>query len=277
MTASLAPSLSLDHLRSTLPQHLQDKLQSAHQLMRGSATDSASPRLLSTTLSALDLLLAGGLPRGQMVELIGSRSSGRFSTVLTTLAAATTTGEAAALVDLGHHLDPQAAAGANIILERLLWVCPDHLKQALASTEMLLGAGFPLVILDLGNPPVAGGRGVEAFWLRLARAAAHQGAVLLISSPYRVSGSGAIAVIKAGRGRPVWCGKGHSPRLLNAFSSQLTLEKFHGRPGGQTATLNFTSADLIAPPFPFITETTGSPSIHAGNEPNSTPLSIVRA
>ena len=208
-------------------------------------------------------------------------------------------GEAAAFVDLGHNLDPQAATEANVILERLLWVRPDNTKQALASSEMLLKGGFPLVAFDLGNPPVAGGRGVEAFWLRLARAAAQQEAVLLISSPYRVSGSGAAIVIKAKRGRPLWHGRGRAPRLLNAFAAQLTLEKFHGRPGGQTAALNFTSANLLAPMAPMAPITPlapiasiaplapiaptcarsaapmRSPSIHPRNKRSSTPLSIV--
>ena len=298
MTSRAASSPALDHLRAALPQHLQGKLLSARQLLpksgANSAIDSANLRLLSTTLSALDLLLAGGLPRGQMVELIGRRSSGRFSILLSTLAAATTMGEAAALVDLGHNLDPQAAAGAHVVLERLLWVRPDHLKQALISAEMLLRGGFPLVVLDLGNPPIAGGRGGEAFWLRLARAAAQQEAALLISSPYRVSGSGATIVVKAERARPVWHGRGRAPRLLNAFAAQLTLEKFHGRPGGQTATLNFTSADRLAPLAPMTpidsiaplasitpaspcnTEVLRSPPIHPRTKRHSTPLSIVR-
>jgi hypothetical protein len=212
-----------------------------------------------------------------MVELIGRRSSGRFSILLSTLAAATTMGEAAALVDLGHNLDPQAASRANVVLERLLWVRPDHIKQALASTEMLLRGGFPLVVLDLGNPPVAGGRGVEAFWLRLSRAAAQQEAALLISSPYRVSGSGANIVVKAERGQPLWHGRSRSPHLLSAFASQLTLEKFHGRPGGQTTALNFTTADLLTPITPLTPKTMGSPpSFHKHNKRDSTSLSIVR-
>ena len=142
------------------------------------------------------------------MELIGERSSGRFSTVLATLAATTTAGEAVALVDLGDGLDPRIAAAAGVDLERLLWVRPPHLKKALVSAEMLLAGGFPLVIIDLGNPPVPGGRGVEAAWLRLARAAQSHDAVLLVSSPYRASGTAATGVVKAMRGRPRWSSKG---------------------------------------------------------------------
>ena len=45
------------------------------------------------------------------------------------------------------------------------------------------------------------GRGVEAVWLRLARAARSHGAALLVGSPYRVSGTAASVVIKAERAR----------------------------------------------------------------------------
>src|SRR6476469_8068956 len=94
---------------------------------------------------ALDRLLTG-LPKGRLVELVGRRTSGRHSLALDALAAATSAGESAGLVDLGDHLDPEAASAAGIDLERLLWVRPRRLKQALASAEMLLSTGFPLVV-----------------------------------------------------------------------------------------------------------------------------------
>jgi len=197
------------------------------------------PRALLQTFPGLDELLGGGLPRGKLVEMIGARSSGRFSAVLATLAAATMAGEAAALVDLGDGLDPQAAAALGLDLRRLLWLRPTLLKQALAGAEMLLGGGFPLVVLDLGNPPVRGGRGAEAGWLRLARTAQAQGAALLVASPYRVSGTAAAVVLQAARGRPCWHGwhgrhgwdetSEASPWLLDGLSCRVTLEKCRGR------------------------------------------------
>jgi len=223
-------------LRSTLPDHLRRHLGSARRLAQ-EHTDAPAVSLLSTTLVPFDRLLEGGLPRGSLVELIGRRSSGRFSTVLSALAATTVGGEAAALVDLGDGLDPQAAAEAGATLDRLLWVRPRHLKQALISTETLLNGGFPLVILELGSPPVAGGRGVEASWLRLARAAANHRGALLVSSPYRVSGTAAAVVVKADRGRSVWSGHGRSPRLLAGLSARLSLEKLRGRHTSRTESL----------------------------------------
>src|SRR4029077_1985373 len=89
-----------------------------------------------TAVPVLDRLLAGGLPRGQLVELVGSRTSGRFSTLLAALAAATGVGEAAALVDLGDGLDPKVAAALGIDLERLLWTRPARMKEALGAGEV---------------------------------------------------------------------------------------------------------------------------------------------
>src|SRR5262249_54169160 len=198
-------------------------------------------------LPALDRLLAGGLPRGQLVELVGGRSSGRFSAVLAVLAAATSVGEAAGLVDLGDHLDPTTASGVGIDLARLLWLRPRNLKQALAGAEMPLGSGFPLVVVDLGFPPLAGGRGVEAAWLRLARAARAQGAALLVASPYRVSGTAATVVLKAGKVRAAWEESDASPNLLLGLSSQLALEKRRGALPGQSEGFALTASPLCAP------------------------------
>jgi len=226
----------VEALRSALPQHLQHHLNSARELAHRHAATPVS--ILSTKITAFDNLLVGGLPRGQMVELIGHRSSGRFSTVLSVLAATTAAGEATALVDLGDAFDPKLAVAAGTALERLLWIRPTHLKQALIGAEMLLAGGFPLVVVDLGHPPIPGGRGVEAAWLRLSRAAESHAAVLLVSSPYRVSGTAAAGVVKATRGRPLWSGSGLEPRLLLGLSSRLTLQKLRGQQGTRSETLH---------------------------------------
>ena len=193
------------------------------------ASDLAAPgaarELLATKVAALDGLLSGGLPRGALVEVTGRRSSGRFSIGISSLAAATSAGEAAALVDLGGHLDPQSAEDAGVDLARLLWVRPAKLKEAVASAEMLLFAGFPLVVVDLGLPPVRGRSMPDAAWVRLTRAARDRRAALLLLSPYRVSGIAAGAAVAADAARAQWRGAGKSPRLLEGVASRLTLQK----------------------------------------------------
>lgn len=193
--------------------------------------------VFATRLADIDRLLDGGIRRGQTIELVGPRSSGRFSLVLELLAGATESGESAALVDLGDHFDPQAAARAGVALERLLWARPERLKQALGSAEVLIGGGFPLVVLDLGLPPVPGGRGKESAWLRLRRAAEDHQAALLIATPYRAGGTAPQKVLDLGsRTSPVralWAQAApRSPRLLDGLRTRLELAKSRGeRPG----------------------------------------------
>jgi hypothetical protein len=76
----------------------------------------------STGFTALDALLGGGIPRGQVTELVGPASSGRTSVAFAILAEATARGEVAAYIDASDSLDPRSAQKAGIALERLLWV-----------------------------------------------------------------------------------------------------------------------------------------------------------
>jgi hypothetical protein len=72
--------------------------------------------------AALDRGLAGGLPRGQVSEVVGPSSSGRTSVAWAALAAATRRGESVALIDTFDRFDPPTAHAAGIVLSRLLWV-----------------------------------------------------------------------------------------------------------------------------------------------------------
>jgi len=193
---------------------------------------------------ALDRLLTG-LPKGRLVELVGRRTSGRHSIALDALAAATSSGESAGWVDLGDHLDPQAARAAGVDLDRLLWVRPKRLKQALASAEMLLGTGFPLVIADLGLSPRGARYLPDAAWVRLSRAAQAQGARLLLLTPWRMSGIAAEAVVTTDVARPIWSGTGRSPRLLDGITSRVTLEKFGRETPGSALPIKLRAAEAV--------------------------------
>lgn len=230
-----------------LPPTLARQVRTARELVEARRRAPEDVRF-TTASQGFDRLLEGGLERGAMVELIGRRSSGRFSLVLTTLAAATSAGEAAALVDLGDALDPRTAAEAGVDLERLLWVRPRRLKEVLASAEVILASGMPLVVVDLGMPPVPGGRGVEASWLRLARSARGNRAALLISSPYRVSGTAARAVIEARNGRAAWHSRNDSPWLLRGVAAHLELLKSRkAQRQGDVANLSWKVAADLTP------------------------------
>lgn len=220
----VSPGL-LHELRSQLPRELRHRLRRGRDL---SSRADADP--FPTGFAPLDRLLDGGLPRGALVELVGRRSAGRFATLLRTLATAGARGQVAALVDLGDGLDPRAATAAGVDLARLLWVRPRNVRQALAATEILLDGGFPLVLVDLGLPPVAGGRGGEAGWLRLARLARDRRAALLVATPYRATGTAATTVLDAGGPDPRWCPRspGGRGQLLAGVESCLIRDKHPG-------------------------------------------------
>ncbi len=226
---------ALQALCSELPDDLQSALYRASDFVRQRrAAMRQSP--LATSINGLDRVLGAGLPRGELVEIIGRGSCGRFASLLAALRAVTGAGEVAALVDQGAQLDPQSAAAIGVDLECLLWLRPQNLNDSLAAAELLLHTGFPLVALDLGLPPVRG-RAPLAAWLRLARGAATHGAVVLVGSPYRLSGCAAGAVVTSGRGRGDWSGGGKVSRLLNGLQSRFFLSKRIGHPDLGEATI----------------------------------------
>jgi len=78
--------------------------------------------LQSTGITELDALLRGGFPRGSVIELCGTSSSGRTSVSFSLLAQATARQETCAFVDVSDSLDPMSLAAAGVDLTRLLWV-----------------------------------------------------------------------------------------------------------------------------------------------------------
>lgn len=225
---------------------LGGKVTNAVELIRALETKRRD-EILATTLAPFDALLGGGLPRGKVVELTGGRTSGRFSIVMAALAASTSLGEAAALVDLGDHFDPQIGEMTGIDLRRMLWIRPHTLKQAVMSAEMIAAAGFQTVILDAGSHPIRHGekgrRVPDAAWVRLARAAEAHGTVMMIATPYALTGTASEAHVAARRARPKWIGGGKSPRILAGIEVSMTLEKHRHQKPGAHATLLFRTVE----------------------------------
>lgn len=138
-----------------------------------------------TGVDNLDVRLGGGLPRGQLSELVGPRTSGRMSVLLHMLAAATQRGELVAVVDALDMLDVASLEAAGVVLERLLWIrghvvlnpgmCRDlnqrAMEQVVRALSLVLQAGnFGLVVLDVGEAPAEALRRLPfTTWLRLQR------------------------------------------------------------------------------------------------------------
>ncbi len=220
--------------RVVVPEGLEGRVFRAAELVREARRREPEPPL-PTGMEALDGLLGGGLPRGAVVELAGSRSSGRFAAVLSVLAVVTGMGEPAGLVDLGDHLDPRGAEAAGVDLERLLWLRPRRTAHAMECAELLLAAGLPLVALDLGLPPLKGRVGPGA-WMRLARAVREHRNALLVGSPFPVTGHAAAAVVRLGAGRGRWSGRREGRPLLEGLSLSATVFRRRGEaPGAREA------------------------------------------
>ncbi len=124
-----------------------------------------------------------GIPRGSILEVCGSRSSGRTSICHHLLAHATAGGEICAVVDLCDSFHPASAAAAGVRLEHLVWVrCGRNTEYAIRVADLLLHAGgFGMVNLDLCDAsPRALNRIPLSYWHRFRRAIEGNPAILLI-------------------------------------------------------------------------------------------------
>ncbi len=174
----------------------------------------------ATGITALDARL-GGLPRGQLSEIVGPRSSGRTSLALQLLAAAAARGELVALVDALDTFDVASAAAAGVDLDRLLWVrghlvtnpglCRDmnqrSLEQAIRALTLVLSAGtFGLVVFDAGEAPVEALRRLPyTTWLRLQRLLEGRHTVCVLVGPDSMARSSAgltLRLVRPADGRP---------------------------------------------------------------------------
>ncbi len=233
---------ALRNLRASLEASIAAKLTSGSELVRAVARQRRE-EILPTTIEQLDALLGGGLARGKMTELAGRGT--RFSIVMATLAAATSIGEAAALIDAGDSFDPQLAEAAGVDLQRLLWVRPRTMKQTVTAAEMIGATGFQLVIIDIGSRRPPGRRVPDATWVRLARVAESHGATILVSAPYALTGTTSEAMVLAHAPRASWLGRGNSPRVLAGIETRLKLEKHRRLRPGQSATVFFRCEETV--------------------------------
>ncbi|MEP7117326.1 MAG: hypothetical protein ABI880_07085 [Acidobacteriota bacterium] len=151
-------------------------------------------------VQALDTYLHGGLPAGQLSEVVGPASSGRTTLVWQWMAAATRRGDTVALIDTFDRFDPASATASGIDLSQLLWVrgqaisktagavdpvwlpgvrtvdgpgtmVERTLDRALKALNLVLQSGVcPVVVLDIADVPAVALRRIPyTTWLRLQR------------------------------------------------------------------------------------------------------------
>lgn len=190
------------------------------------------PPVVSTGIEALDGP-AGGLTAGSLIQIAGAGTRGRFSLAMAALQGVTQAGDAAALLDCQNHFDPQQAVGAGIELERLLWITPRHVMQALLGAELLIQSGFLLIVLDSGMAPMPSLP--NAVWMRLARAAREHNAIVLISAPFPIETTACDALIYAQEAEAEWTGESRAPKLLAGLLLHLRTQARRGRRGDRSA------------------------------------------
>ena len=170
----------------------------------------------ATGIARLDAILRGGLPRGELSEIVGARSSGRTTLLLQVVAAATARGERAALVDAFDRLDVASAAAAAVDLDRLLWIrgsggAEALLDRALKALNLVLQAGgFGVVGVDLADaPPAALGAIPFTTWLRVQRTIEGSDTACVIVAPQPLGRSaGGLTLALTGRSRWSSCLRG---------------------------------------------------------------------
>ncbi len=185
----------------------------------------APVRLLGSGLPEIDRMLGGGVPRGDLSEIVGPRSSGRTALTQALLAESTRQGEVVAVVDLPDALHPPSLAAARACNERVLWVRPPTLRSALKCAELILDAGgFAAVLLDLDTPLAR--RFPGHVWPRLRRDARQSDAALIVLSPRELAGSFAGLRIALEQQRVAWPRRvfgGLHAKLTPARSRQIGL------------------------------------------------------
>jgi len=99
---------------------------------------------------SMDLALGvGGMPRGRVIEIFGSESSGKTTLALHVLAEAQKRKGIGAFIDAEHALDPDYAQKIGVNIDDLLISQPDSGEQALQIVETLVkSGGVDVIVID---------------------------------------------------------------------------------------------------------------------------------
>jgi len=213
------PAAAIDYLESLLRERKLD-----HTLTDRGLTPITTQWLIPTGMAELDTRLEGGIPRGHVSEVVGPRSSGRLAILVSALAAATSRGEAVALIDPLDMFDPVSASACGLDFQRMLWIRGEasssarvslsyeygtlqkSLDRAVKALNIVLQAGgFGVVVLDLGEvAPHTIKRLPYTTWLRLHRVieGSETACVLIGSEPIARSAGGVTVQLAPGSRLP---------------------------------------------------------------------------
>jgi hypothetical protein len=216
---------------------LDSTLTTARPALEATAAPSAVERL--------DRCLQGGVPRGQLSEIVGPRSSGRTTLLLQLLAAATRRDEIAAIVDTFDCLDVASATSAGVELDRLMWIrghsspaslVDRSIERALKALNLVLQAGgFGLVAIDFADAPLTALNRIPfTTWLRIQRTIEGSDTACILVGPQPLARS-ASGVTLSLTGCPRWYGVGDRSRRLTGLELAVRVISPRRRTGGEVA------------------------------------------
>ncbi|WP_163470220.1 recombinase RecA [Fusobacterium sp. IOR10] len=91
----------------------------------------------------------GGVPRGRIIEIYGSESSGKTTLALHIIAEAQKMDGIVAFIDAEHALDPKYAKALGVDIDELLISQPDYGEQALEIADMLVrSSAIDVIVID---------------------------------------------------------------------------------------------------------------------------------
>lgn len=149
-----------------------------------------------TGVPALDMLLDGGLPRGELTELIASGSgSGSAEVIHALLRQVALNRQFLALVDGLGSFDASAVEPA--VLARLLWIRCRQASEAFKAMDLLLrDRNFPVLALDLKLNTASELRKVNgSAWRRYLRLLEQNQAAVLVVTPQKLVSGAAYRVL----------------------------------------------------------------------------------
>ncbi len=114
------------------------------------ASADVDVEVISTGIPSLDIaLVAGGLPRGRVVEIFGPESSGKTTLALYTILSAQRMGGTCMFIDAEHALDPAYASMIGVDIDSLILSQPDSAEQALEICDMACkSASLDVIVVD---------------------------------------------------------------------------------------------------------------------------------
>jgi len=220
-------------------------------LVRGGASrvagSTAVPHI-PTGFPALDRALTiGGLPKGQVCEMVGPATSGKTTLALKFLVQAQAGGGQVGYLDQALYFDPDYAHRCGLNLSRLLVGRPQDVRETLAMAEALAGSGglaalvFDALDFTWSDPQAASL--LAATFGRLPTALARSGMVLLVlhespngSSPRSaaVSPLAHVAAVRLQVVRERWLRQGKDVR---GYQARVEVLKNRFGPAGWTVSL----------------------------------------